>query len=139
MGKPAEWVLDTNVVVSGLLSPMGPPGRLVDAVLGGRLRMVVDDRILFEYREVLARPKFGFEAGRRVAFFGLMAFQIHLTAAPIEGMLVSDPDDTTFLELAAASESRVLITGNLKHYLAKSRGPVEVLSPGAAVDRLINS
>ena len=27
------WVLDTNVLVSGLLSPFGPPGRLVDALL----------------------------------------------------------------------------------------------------------
>lgn len=39
------WVLDTNVVVSGLLSAHGPPARLLDAALAGSLRLSLDDRI----------------------------------------------------------------------------------------------
>ena len=27
------WVVDTNVLVPGLLSPFGPPGRIVDLLL----------------------------------------------------------------------------------------------------------
>jgi hypothetical protein len=42
----SDWVLDTNVLVSGLLSANGPPGRLLDAVLSRRLTMAFDDRIL---------------------------------------------------------------------------------------------
>ena len=53
-------VLDTNVLVSGLLNPDGAPGRLLDLILGGRLQILYDDRILGEYSDVLARPQFGF-------------------------------------------------------------------------------
>jgi predicted nucleic acid-binding protein len=41
-------VLDTNVVVSGLLSAAGPPARIVDLVAGGELALLFDDRLLNE-------------------------------------------------------------------------------------------
>ncbi len=54
-------VLDTNVLVSGLLNPDGSPGRVLDLFLAGGITLLVDDRILGEYRAVLPRPKFGFD------------------------------------------------------------------------------
>ena len=42
-------VLDTNVLVSGLLSATGPCGRLIDLVVEGLLQPCVDSRILGEY------------------------------------------------------------------------------------------
>ncbi len=42
----------TNLLVSGLLSPFGPPGRLVDALQAGGLKLATDDRIEAEYRDV---------------------------------------------------------------------------------------
>ena len=60
-------VLDTNVFVSGLLSPAGPPGKLVDAIETGSLVPVFSEPILFEYLDVLLRPKFGFERERIIA------------------------------------------------------------------------
>lgn len=56
MDEAPTWVFDTNVVVSGLLSPLGPPGRLIDMVLARQLRMTLDERIEAEYREVLSPP-----------------------------------------------------------------------------------
>ena len=53
-------VLDTNILVSALISPFGPPARVLDMVLGGDIQVAYDDRLLAEYREVLARPKFSF-------------------------------------------------------------------------------
>ena len=52
MDDPPVWVVDTNVLVSGLLSPFGPPGRLVDALQAGGLKLATDDRIEAEYRDV---------------------------------------------------------------------------------------
>ena len=49
-------VLDTNVLVSGLLKPFGPPAQLLRLVLDGRLECAVDARILAEYDEVVHRP-----------------------------------------------------------------------------------
>ena len=54
-------VVDTNVIVSGLLSPFGPPGQVVRLIAAGKLRLYHDARILTEYREVLHRPVFGFD------------------------------------------------------------------------------
>lgn len=41
-------VLDTNVVVSGLLSPFGPPGEIVRMTADGFLELCYDARILSE-------------------------------------------------------------------------------------------
>ncbi|MBM3277488.1 MAG: PIN domain-containing protein [Candidatus Handelsmanbacteria bacterium] len=43
-------VLDTNVLVSGLLSPYGPPVELVRLVAMGVLQVCYEARILAEYR-----------------------------------------------------------------------------------------
>ena len=49
---------DTNVLVSGMINPMGAPGRIVDLMREGELELTVDDRILAEYTAVLKRRKF---------------------------------------------------------------------------------
>jgi len=131
------WVLGTNVLVSGLLSPGGPPGRFVDVLLGRRLRLALDDRIEMEYREVLARPRLGIEAGRRDAFLAILQFQEHLTAAPWPHPVPPDADDVIFLEVALQTSERTVVTGNLKHFPAGCRGPVTVLSPRKGWERFV--
>ena len=54
-------VLDTNVLVAGLLSPFGPCGEIIRMVSSGKLALSVDARILSEYSEVLHRSRFRFE------------------------------------------------------------------------------
>lgn len=126
------WVLDTNVIVSGLISPLGPPGRIVDALLARKLLIAVDDRILQEYREVLVRRKFRFDHDKIHAFLGIMPFQVRVTALPVKGMQATDPADTKFLEVAAAGDGSILVTGNATHYPSAKRGGVRVLSPAEA-------
>jgi len=49
-------VLDTNVLVSGLLQPFGPSGQIVRLVASGEVVLCHDPRILTEYGEVLHYP-----------------------------------------------------------------------------------
>ncbi len=137
MAEAPVWVLDTNVIVSGLLSPWGPPGRLVDALVGRRLRLALDDRVEAEYREVLARPRLAIERLRREAFLAILQFQEHLVAAPWLDRRPPDPDDTVFLELALHTLDHTLVTGSLKHFPVRCRGPMAVLSPRTAWDRFV--
>jgi len=51
-------VIDTNVLVSGLLKRGTPPAEVIADLLEGDLRVLYDGRIIDEYGEVLARPKF---------------------------------------------------------------------------------
>jgi putative PIN family toxin of toxin-antitoxin system len=131
------WVLDTNVLVSGLLSPAGPPGRFVDALLGRRLRLAVDDRIELEYRDVLARPRLGIDAVRREAFLAIVQFQEHLTATPWPHRSPPDEDDVIFLEVALQTSERTVVTGNLRHFPVACRGPLSVLSQRDAWERFV--
>lgn len=133
----SDWVLDTNVLVSGLLSANGPPGRLLDAVLSRRLTMAFDDRILQEYREVLARPIFHFKPADVAAFWEILPFQRHLVAMPVEGLKASDTPDTKFLEVAFATESKILVSGNERHYPIESRAGVHVISPREAFESFL--
>jgi predicted nucleic acid-binding protein len=51
-------VVDTNVLVSGVINPHGTPGRVVDSIVSQAFAVLFDDRILSEYRDVLLRPMF---------------------------------------------------------------------------------
>ena len=134
--EPPVWVLDTNVIVSGFLSPSGPPGRLLDAMLSGALVLALDDRIEAEYAEVLARPKFGLQSSEIAAFLFELTFHERPDAVPILSVQLPDPDDLPFVEVAAATRERVLVSGNTRHFPAKVVKPVKVLTPAAAWSRL---
>lgn len=127
-------VLDTNVLVSGLLSHAGPPGKLVDAIETGLLVPVFSEPILFEYLEVLLRPKFQFDREDiTVLMESLYLSGILVDELKIDTSEFNDVRDVPFYT-AAIQENSVLITGNLKHFPLD--GPVEVLTPRLALNKL---
>ena len=126
------WVFDTNVVVAAHLSPFGTPARLLGEVYASRLRMAYDFRIFAEYQEVLSRKKFALPQTALKAFLRILQDQELVIPAPLKTVL-PDPDDQMFLEVAAASPSRVLVTGNTKHYPQRCRKSVRVLTPAEAL------
>ena len=122
-------VVDTNVVVSALLSPRGAPGRVLDLVLGRALDLAVDDRILAEYRAVLSRARFGFDPADVEALMTfLAATAVPAFARPLSTRLPDEADEA-FLEVAIAARADALVTGNLRHYPAADRAGVHVMSP----------
>jgi len=126
------WVFDTNVIVAAHLSPFGVPARLLSEIYARRLRMAYDFRILAEYQEVLGRKKFDLSPKAVKAFLQIVEDQELTTPLPLKTIL-PDPDDLVFLEVAAATSNRVLVTGNTKHYPQNSRGTVLVLTPAEAL------
>lgn len=129
-------VLDTNVLVSGLLSAAGPPSWIVEAILAGELELALDMAIRQEYEEVLRRPEFGFTSGIVDELLAAIdRFGLHVAAAPPSPVPLPDPDDEPFLAVAAATDS-TLVTGNLKHFPPPSREGVEVQTPRELVDRI---
>ncbi len=130
-------VVDSNVVVSALLSPHGPPAQVLRLVLQGDLCLLFDVRVLAEYREVLARPRFGFDPDDiRAVLDGLEAGGEAVMTRPLTVRL-PDPDDLPFLEVAVAGRTDALVTGNPRHFrpLSGEHG-VRIMAPRELVDYL---
>jgi len=127
-------VLDTNVFVSGLLTPFGPCGEIVRMVFSGDLVLCIDARILSEYQDVFHRPKFNFNKDH-VAI--LLEFIKHygqfISSSPLKNRL-PDTDDEPFLAVAIAGKVKSLITGNTAHYPSKFREGMVVFSPSEFVE-----
>ena len=128
-------VLDTNVLVSGLLSPFGPPGEIVRLISSGTVTLCLDARILGEYVEVLARPRFGFGQDSIAALLDYLVFASETVAAEPLPVRLPDRDDEPFLEVASACEADCLVTGNLAHYPVDGRAGINVLSPAQFMER----
>lgn len=128
-------VVDTNVLVAGLLSPFGPPGEIVRMIASGALRVCYDARILTEYDEVLARPRFKLNPEHIQALLDqIKAEGLSIAGRPLPAKL-PDPADEPFLETACEGKVECLITGNLKHFPPRKRQGVAVLSPREFLDR----
>lgn len=122
-------VLDTNVLVAGLLNPSGNPGRTLDLFLAGEVTLLVDDRILAEYRAVLRRPKFGFDAGDVSDVLDhIEAESVRVTALPLDVEL-PDERDLPFLEVGVAGYADALVTGNARDFKLPGTAGIPIESP----------
>jgi uncharacterized protein len=125
-------VLDTNVIVAGLMNAHGAPGSILNAVLDRRVSFVVDDRILFEYRDVLRRPKFRFDLQYVESLLDYIEHRCEkVTAGPTKTGFTG-PGDVAFYEVALAGDADYLVTGNLRHFPARSY----IVSPVAFVSKM---
>lgn len=109
-------VMDTNVLVSALLSPNGSPARVLALVMDGKVELCVDVRIFAEYEEVLNRSRFKF---RRESIDKVLLFIKHetqwLMPTPVD-IEMPDADDIPFYETALFADAYRLVTGNKVHF-----------------------
>jgi putative PIN family toxin of toxin-antitoxin system len=128
-------VLDTNVLISGLLNPNGNPGRVLDLFLANELTLLVDDRILAEYREVLRRPKFRFDPDDVAELLEFIdASSVRVVAPPL-GMPQPDKQDQAFLEVGVAGRAECLVTGNARDFRVPADAAIQVETPAEFIQR----
>ncbi len=126
-------VLDTNVIVSAAMTTHGACAQILDMLADGVFGICADDRILTEYDSVLHRAGLRIVPGDAAIVLDL----IFAAAEPVAGVPLAvdlpDSKDRPFLEVAAASGA-VLVTGNARHFPARSRMGVTVLTPREFLD-----
>lgn len=124
-------ILDTNVLVSGLLSRTGPPARVLDAVIDGRLTAVFSPETLAEFREVINRPRLRPYLTRAKvdpqAFMKRLAEIAEMTDVVPCNLPIRDPKDRPFLSLAAGARPDFLVTGD-KDFTADRYAGVPVIT-----------
>lgn len=127
-------VLDTNILISALITPGGSSARIVDAWLKGRFVLVTHGRQIEELRDVCRRSKINARAKR--AAIGRLINRIAARAEkPARLPTVQrspDPDDDLLLALCEAGNADRLVTGDKADLLAlKRHGPATILTAAA--------
>ncbi len=122
-------VFDTNVIVSALITPFGNAARILDMVITGDLKLLYDDRILTEYREVLLRKKFGFAENDVDTLLEYIETEGLRITSTISNEPLLDKSDIPFLEVAVSGKADALVTGNKRHFKVKSVKGLKICSP----------
>jgi putative PIN family toxin of toxin-antitoxin system len=111
-------VLDTNIIVSALLQPLGAPAQVFLLAVSGSIQLCITGNVYAEYEEVIRRPRLRRDQG---------VISATLQAIREKGLWVrsteavracSDPDDDIFLECAQAAQAGYIVTGNIKDFPA---------------------
>lgn len=125
-------ILDTNVIVSALISNSVPTSILHDLVFKQMVTPCLSKEIFEEYVEVLGRDKFnrfvGFKSKSDVVLTKLKEIsKLYQTEGKIE--ILTDVSDNKFLELAAASSADYLITGNTLDFTITEFEYTKIVTP----------
>lgn len=121
-------VIDTNVLVSGLISPNGNEALLILAINQGMVTPCFSREILEEYSAVLLRPKFGFSSKEIEPLLAVLRRQGRLIDPAPMPPRSTDPEDDKFIACALASKSDFLITGNKRHFPQEHLDATKVVS-----------
>lgn len=134
-------VVDTNVVISGLINPAGTPGRVVAAILDGRVVAVITPALAAEMVDVVERPHLSPRIDEDTVGALLELVWPGLPAVEID-VDIRDVEDRIVLAAALAGDAEAIVTGDrdllddaeLGEWLT-ARG-IEVITPAELTRRL---
>lgn len=131
-------VLDTNVLVSGLINARGPSARLVDAVRTGLIDLAVCPHLLEELKRTLAKPRMSRYVTADDAAEYVAAVTAWSTPYPdpvdVDAAACRDPDDAYLVALYTDAHAVFLVSGDKD--FSGAADLAFVLTPRQAVRRL---
>ena len=137
-------VIDTNVLVSALLSAKSVPSQIVRQAMGGVITPLYNSEILAEYEEVLHRAKFSFEESDiKIVLSALQEYGVKVDAGQMD-FKVFDSDDVVFYAVVMEKRKEIdayLVTGNTKHFPHKPfvvtpREMLDIIEAGLHYEKL---
>ena len=138
-------VLDTCVIFQALYSQSGASHAILQMVRNGDLQMVVSTPVFAEYCDVCLRQKsldlFGLTAEDVRAVLDFIAYiSIKIDIKYLLRPNLQDEGDNLIMELAFASDSRYLITKNVRDFNCNSElhfDGVTVITPADFMQKVI--
>ncbi|MCL1932030.1 MAG: putative toxin-antitoxin system toxin component, PIN family [Treponema sp.] len=114
-------VLDTNIIVSALVHKKGVAAKILTLLFNGKFKILYENRILFEYIEVLSRKGFGFNVDIINDTMHFVRYEGTFNEAVFNSLdypevKFHDEGDKKFYEVFKAGEADYLITANRKHF-----------------------
>lgn len=138
-----RYLLDTNVLVAAFRSRNGASNAIVRRALLGDLPLVVHQKLVFEYRDVLSRPDI--LAGTQFIWSEIEVVLAHLVASAHEVEVrylwrpnLKDEDDNFIMEIAVAAWPCTIVTHNLRDFVRAelSFPQVALCTPGQLLQSL---
>ena len=114
VGRAVRVVVDTNVWISAVLNPAGPPSEVPAALHRERFTLVTSEPLLAEIAEVLARPRFARKYGVTASDITrlLTLLRERAEVVPVTGTvhLCRDPDDDVVIETARTGAAKAMVS-----------------------------
>ncbi|MEW6376669.1 MAG: putative toxin-antitoxin system toxin component, PIN family [Thermodesulfobacteriota bacterium] len=138
--KKARIILDTNVLYAGLYSSKGASFRVLRAIEEGKLQMVMSTTLLFEYEDILKRNQVilglsNQEIEKILDYFCMQSEhqKIYFLWRP----RLPDPKDDHLLELAIASETKLIVTHNTKDFKGVGEFGIRSIAPKKLLEEIL--
>lgn len=133
-------MLDTNTLVSGVISDGGPPRRLLDAARTQTFEMCSSTVLLAELLDVLSREKFAARLTQAyltpLNIVGELRRMARIVAPEsVPRVIENDPDDDHVIACAVAAQVDLIVSGD-KHLLSlggQYKG-IRIVSPAEALE-----
>lgn len=133
-------VVDTSVLVSGLIRPQGPPGDILRALREGRFNVGYSHETLMEVVEVLGRDFFRSKYHIQAEDIEVLVSLIRLrgdAVVPAQKITACrDPKDNKFLEAAVAGEADYLVSGDDDLLSLNPYRGIPILSPAEFLETI---
>jgi len=136
-------VLDTNTLVSGIISPGGPPRRLLVGARRQIFELCSSATLLAELLDVLAREKFSIRLAQAgLSHQGIVVDLRRLAhmATPQEGprVIEQDADDDHVIACAVAGQAGLVVSGDKHlHSLGGQYQGIPIVTATEAVQRIL--
>jgi putative PIN family toxin of toxin-antitoxin system len=130
-------VLDTNVLVSGVLFEGGNEAKILQLAATGDIEVFISPDILAEFLEVLSRPKFRLAEGEVSTVFSFLLAVTKLTI-PLRGVRTQlrDPDDLKLLACAVEAKATHVVTGDKDLLTIRKSNRATILTPSKFIRHL---
>ena len=110
-----DVVIDTNIVISSVISQTGNPSAIMDLVSDKEIQVYYSNEVLDEYKKVLAYERLKIDPRKQTEIIEKVK-EIGIFITPEKsGIPMTHEDDRVFYDTAKAANA-ILITGNIKHY-----------------------
>lgn len=128
-------VVDTNIFISALFNPGGPPRKVVENWKKGKLILCLSQEILEEYIEVLERFDFTEETELKtlLRLFGKRINTVFVSSLPDISVVDADPEDNKFIACAVAAAAQYIISGDKHLRTLKKYKKIKIISPSEFV------
>lgn len=128
-------VLDTAALVSAIRSGTGAAAEIVRLAVVGKLTLLMDYKLVCEYRDVALRPQHITASGKAPEDAETLIEMLESIATPVtvkvkHRPLSQDSNDDMVLDVAINGLADAVVTNNIKHFAqAAERFGIQVMTP----------